>query len=393
MNALPFTPVETRAVSSLMLLYMLRVLGLFLLYPVLAAYAGNLPGHTPLLVGISLGVYGLSQAALQVPMGLLSDRFGRKPIMTFGLLSLAVGSVMAAQAETILMFTLARFIQGAGAISGVCAAMMADAVAPSRRSLAMAFIGLSIGVTFTVSLAMGPWLALHLDVSGVFYLMAISALGGMVLLWWVVPSVPRLLPELAWHQALKQLMRMPVVWVFSLSMALLHAILTSIFMVVPQQLAELTGQPLAAHTGKYALGMLTVLVITLAYMRWLERQPQRYLGLIWAVCAILIGQVLLYISAHVLHTFILGLFVFFIGFNILEALLPAWLSREVPEALRGGAMGIFTTCQFMGIFLGGVLSGLLIKYAPTIDIHFATSWVILLWVLILWRNRKWHQKA
>lgn len=385
MNALPFTSVETRAVSSLTLLYVLRVLGLFLLYPVLAAYAGGLSGHTPLLIGLSLGIYGLSQATLQVPMGLLSDRFGRKPIMTMGLICMAIGSVMAAQAESIVMFTLARFIQGAGAISGVCAAMLADAVAPTRRSLAMAFIGMGIGLTFTISLVLGPWLAARMDVPGVFYLMAISAIGGLALLWFVVPNVPRILPELPWGAGLKKLSGMPMVWIFSGSIGILHAILTSMFMVVPQQLVALTGKPLDAYTGIYAIAMAVILIFTLIYMRWLERQPNRYVGILWAVGTILLGQTLLSLPLGTLFSFVVGLFVFFVGFNILEALLPAWLSREVPDTLRGAAMGIFTTCQFMGIFLGGVFSGLLIKYAPQVDIHFATSWVILLWFVILWK--------
>ncbi|MFI4955723.1 MAG: MFS transporter [Gammaproteobacteria bacterium] len=387
MNApmLPFTSVETRAVSSLTLLYILRVLGLFLLYPVLAAYAGGLPGHTPVLVGISLGIYGLSQAALQVPMGLLSDRFGRKPIMTLGLICLAVGSVMAAQAETIFAFAIARFLQGAGAISGVCAAMLADSVAPTRRSLAMAFIGMGIGLTFTVSLVLGPWLAARFDVPGVFYLMTFSAIGGLALLWFVVPNVPRVLPELTWLAGLKKLSAMPIVWIFSGSVGLLHAILASVFMVVPQQLVVMTGKPLDAYTGIYAVAMTVILVATLIYMRWLERQPNRYQGMLWAVLALLLGQALLYLPMGTMATFVTGLFIFFVGFNVLEALLPAWLSREVPDTLRGAAMGIFTTCQFMGIFLGGVLSGLLIKYAPSIDIHFAASWVILLWAAMLWK--------
>jgi MFS family permease len=385
MNALPFTSTETRAVSSLTLLYILRVLGLFLLYPVLAAYAEGLPGQTPVLVGVSLGIYGLSQAALQVPMGLLSDRFGRKPIMTFGLVCLAVGSVMAAQAETIVAFAIARFLQGAGAISGVCAAMVADAVVPSRRSLAMAFIGMGIGLTFTVSLVLGPWLAARFDVPGVFYIMALSTLGGLALLWFVVPNVPRIIPELAWRTRLTQLFGMPIVWIFSGSVGLLHAILTSIFMEVPRQLVALTGKPLEAYTGYYALAMGVILVVTLIYIRWLERQPNRYQGMLWAVLAMLLGEALLYLPMGTMATFVTGLLIFFVGFNVLEALLPAWLSREVPDTLRGAAMGVFTTCQFMGIFLGGVLSGLLIKYAPSIDIHFAASWVILLWAAILWK--------
>lgn len=384
MIALPFTSTETRAVSSLTLLYILRVLGLFLLYPVLAAYAGELPGHTPVLVGISLGIYGLSQAFLQVPMGLLSDRYGRKPIMALGLVCMAVGSVMAAQADTIIGFSIARFLQGAGAISGVCAAMLADAVAPTRRSLAMAFIGMGIGLTFTVSLVLGPWLAARFDVPGVFYLMCFSALGGLGLLL-VVPNVPRVLPEQTWREGLKKLSVMPIVWIFSGSIGLLHAILTSMFMVVPQQLVALTGKPLEAYTGTYAVAMAVILVVTLVYMRWLERQPNRYQGMLWAVIALLLGQALLYLPMGTLFSFVTGLFIYFVGFNVLEALLPAWLSREVPDTLRGAAMGIFTTCQFMGIFLGGMLSGLLIKYAPSIDIHFAVSWVILLWAAMLWK--------
>jgi MFS family permease len=384
MMPLPFTSTEARAVSSLTLLYALRVLGIFLLYPVLAIYAATLPGHTPILIGISLGIYGLSQAFLQVPMGLLSDRVGRKPVIALGLMTMAVGSLMAAFAHTMEMFVLARFVQGAGAISGVCAAMLADAVAPQRRSLAMAFIGMSIGLTFTLSLVLSPWLAARLDVPGVFGLMSVCALCALLLLWLGVPTVPRVLPTLSWREGLKQLAGMKVVWVFSLSIGILHAILTSIFMVVPQQLVSFTGKPLEAYTGIYALVMAGILIFTLIYMRWLERQSHREQGILWAVAAMLLGQSLMYVADSVLP-FVSGLCVFFMGFNVLEALLPAWLSREVPNTLRGAALGVFTTCQFVGIFLGGMCSGVLIKFAPSVNIHFAASWVILLWFAVLWK--------
>jgi MFS family permease len=262
--------------------------------------------------------------------------------------------------------------------------MLADAVAPQRRSLAMAFIGMSIGLTFTLSLVLSPWLAARLDVPGVFGLMSVCALCALLLLWLGVPTVPRVLPTLSWREGLKQLAGMKVVWVFSLSIGILHAILTSIFMVVPQQLVSFTGKPLEAYTGIYALVMAGILIFTLIYMRWLERQSHREQGILWAVAAMLLGQSLMYVADSVLP-FVSGLCVFFMGFNVLEALLPAWLSREVPNTLRGAALGVFTTCQFVGIFLGGMCSGVLIKFAPSVNIHFAASWVILLWFAVLWK--------
>ncbi len=387
MRSIPFTSIETRAVGSLTLIYVLRVFGLFLLYPVLAIYANTLPGHTPILVGLSLGIYGLSQASLQLPMGMFSDRFGRKPLMTFGLICLGLGSVLAAHADNIWTFTFARFVQGAGATGGVCAAMLADAVAPPRRSLAMAFIGMGIGLAFTMSLILGPWLAAEMNISGVFYLMGASALLGLVILWGFVPNTPCLIPELPWREGLGKLFQMPSIWMFSLSVGLLHAILTSLFMVVPQQLLALTGKPLETYTGVYAIAMVAVLVLTVIYMHWLEQQLDRHKGIAWAVLALLAGQVLMYIPEGGILSFGIGLFVFFIGFNVLEALLPSWLSRTVPDTLRGAAMGIFSTCQFVGIFLGGVLAGVLIKYAPEVNIHFATSCVILLWFLLLQKGK------
>jgi len=354
-------PSERRAVISLAAIFALRMLGLFMVLPVLAVFAREMPGSTPALAGLAMGIYGLTQALLQIPFGSLSDRFGRKHVITAGLVIFAAGSVVAALAETIYGVIAGRALQGAGAIAAAVLALTADLTREQQRTKAMAVIGMSIGASFLVALMVAPVLEGWIGVAGMFWLIAVLPLAMLPILWWVTPDPVRLRRdgEVAFSTALVgrilgdgQLLRLNA-GIFSL-----HLSLTALFVALPLQLVDMAGITADRHWQIY----VPVLVLSVAGMVPLlvvAHRRHRYRETMAAAIVLMIAAELLFPAAGgSLAGLVVGLWLFFVGFNALEAMLPSLVSRLSPAGSRGTTLGVYNTFEFAGIFVGGFAGGM-----------------------------------
>ncbi len=377
------TGVEKRAVFSLSLLYIFRMLGLFLVLPVLAIYAPDYEGSSAALVGLAIGIYGLSQAVLQIPLGMLSDRIGRKPVIFFGLLLFALGSVLAANAESIYGLIAGRFLQGAGAIASTLAALLADLTRDQHRSKAMAGIGASIGLSFAVALILGPIVSARLGLPGLFWLTAVLSVIGIILLWTVVPTAQRLsrnaevrsLPVMIGRcLSDPDLMRLNI-GVFSL-----HLMLTALFVAVPAHL-EAGGLPLSSHWQVYLPMMMLAFIVMVPIMLAAERHGRVREMVLMSVALLLLSTLGMALAAQSLNWFLAAMMLFFVVFNLLEANLPSLLSKTVYPGGRGTAMGIYSSFQFFGAFAGGAVSGILLGVAGLGAVFGFCALVALLWLL------------
>jgi predicted MFS family arabinose efflux permease len=376
---------ERRASLSMAAIFALRMLGLFLVLPVFALEAAKLPGgNDPALIGLAMGVYGLTQAVLQVPLGLASDRFGRKKIIVLGLLVFAVGSLWAAAADSVQMLAVGRAVQGAGAISAAVTALLADLTRDEVRTKGMALVGISIGLTFAVSLMAAPPLTAAVGLSGLFWLTALLALIGIAVVLWVTP------PEPVRHAdeprgRLSDVWLHPHLWRLDLGVFVLHTVQMAMWGVVPALLLQ-AGVPKAAHWHVYlpAVGASFVLMGGLFA---LERRGQLRWVLRAAVALLFVVQlVLLALAPRQPGVWALGaaLFGFFVAFNILEASQPSLISRMAPSHARGAALGVYNTLQSLGLFAGGALGGLALKAWGPVGVFAATSVLALAWLLLGW---------
>lgn len=345
---------EMKYAATLSAVIALRMMGLFLILPVFMVLAVDIPGYTPQLAGLAVGIYGLTQAVLQQPFGWLSDRFGRKPVMLLGLALFTLGGVVAALADTMLMVVAGRALQGCGAIAGVAMALAADVTRPQRRAVVMAIIGMGIGASFLLSMLISVPLSTLLGLRGMFWLTAGLALAGMLLIA-LVPSAPRLATE---HEPPSPMVSRPI-WLLALSVFLLHAVMTLLFVAFPPLLVEKFGLQLQSHWKVYVPSMLLSVVIVFPALRRIGANLSEHRYLPWAFMALAAAMVLMPYSPPWL---LLGAIValYFVGFNLLEAAMPAVLSRVTGSRGRGRKMGIYSTLQFLGAFLGGVLGGWLL---------------------------------
>ncbi len=353
------TALERRTVGSLALLYSFRMLGLFMVLPLLAVYAGDLQGSTPQLLGLALGVYGLSQALLQIPLGWLSDRVGRKPVIVGGLLVFALGSLIAATADTVLGVVFGRFLQGAGAIASTILALAADLTREEQRTKAMALIGASIGASFALSLVLGPLVAGWTGLSGVFYLTCLLALCGVAIVIYSVPAAELPAPGAvtgpsrshARSALLDRVLLRLNIGVFSL-----HFILMASFLVVPLILRDRLDILREEHWQVYLPVLLISVLGMLPLMRLAERGGRLQQVFPAAIIILLLGLAALWHATTTTFLY-LGLWLFFVGFNYLEATLPSLVTKQASAQARGTAMGVYSTCQFLGAFAGGTLGG------------------------------------
>ena len=350
-------PAERRSVAVLAAIYAVRLLGLFLLLPVLALYAGSLPGATPLLAGLAVGAYGLTQAVMQIPFGAWSDRAGRKPVIVVGLLLHVAGSALGALAASAASLVAARTIQGLGAVSGPVTAFLADLTRPAARTRAMFAIGLCIGASFVLSLVAGPLIAAGIGVSGLFWLVGALGLAALVLVLFALPA-ERPAAEVAargsWRAALVPALAPHYAGVF-----VLHLTLTAAFIAVPHVLRDLHGIAPARHWVVYLAMFLASIALTVPLVLWSERRPRSAAMRIGGAGLALALALLAFVYAR-FHALLGALVVYFGAFNFLEARLPAAVAETAGDASRGAALGVFATCQFAGAFTGGLAGGALL---------------------------------
>lgn len=354
------TPSERKSVYSLAGIYSLRMMGLFMILPVFALYAENLRGTTPALVGIAIGIYGLTQAALQIPYGMLSDHLGRKKVIAFGLFIFAIGSVVAAMADTIGGVILGRALQGGGAIAAAIMALTADLTREEHRLSAMAIIGISIGMAFMASLIAGPLLNQWIGVDGIFWLTAALSLCGIVVLYLVVPNPV----HSSFHrdattapQQLKTVLRDPQLLRLDFGVMALHMTLTATFVVLPLALRDVAKLASKDHWMVYAPVMLMSMVMMVPFVILAEskRRIKEVFGA--AIMTLAVAEVVLVLEHNSIAGIVFALFLFFIAFNVLEATLPSLVAKMVAPDRKGTAMGVFSSSQFLGAFLGGMIGG------------------------------------
>ncbi len=380
------TPRERRATVALAGIMSTRMLGLFMILPVFALYARELQGVTPVLVGLAIGIYGLTQALLQIPFGMISDRLGRKPVITVGLLIFALGSVIAALSPHIGGVILGRALQGAGAISAALMALTADLTREEHRTKAMAVIGMSIGLSFTLALVLGPLLDKWIGVGGIFWVIAGLALLGIALLHLAVPS-PR---QTRFHRdaepvpaQFKRMLRDPDLLRLDLGVMALHAQLTAAFVVLPVALHHEANLDSAHHWYVYLPVLVVSLLAMVPFIILAEKRRLLKQVLIGAVLALSLAHVGLAWGHAQLFAVVFWLLIFFTAFNLLEASLPSLVSKIAPVDGKGTALGIYTTSQYLGIFLGGMAGGWLHQHHGMSSVFLACAGLMVAWLWLI----------
>ena len=382
------TPTERWASGSLALTFALRMLGLFLVLPVFMLEARRYPGGDDVaLVGLAMGAYGLTQALMQMPLGLASDRWGRKRVILLGLAVFALGSAVAAWAPNVHALLVGRALQGAGAVGAAITALLADLTRDSVRTKGMALVGASIGLTFALSLVVAPPLAGALGLPGVFGLTLALALAAMAVVQWVTPPEPPR-PAPPARGAWRGVWRHPSLWRLNLGVWALHAVQLAMWMAVPALLSN-AGLPAAQHWQVYLPAVLGSF-LCMGGLFALERRGHLRTVLRATVALLLLVQLVLFglsLSRPGVLALAVCLFLFFVAFNVLEASQPSLVSRLAPPEARGAALGLYNTLQSVGFFVGGAAGGWLVKWAGTPALFAATSLVVLVWLALGWGLR------
>lgn len=382
------TPLEWRASMSLASIFSLRMLGMFIILPVFALYASHLPGgDDKTLVGLALGAYGLTQALLQIPLGWLSDRIGRKPVIAGGLVVFAVGSFIAASAASIDGIILGRVVQGAGAISAAIIALTADLTREQHRTKAMALIGVTIGITFSVSMVLAPVLYPLIGIPGIFALTGLLALLAIGVVLWVVPNpahAPQRVPNAPFSQVLRQVELLRLNW----GIFVLHASLMATFVVVPPALVQ-AGLAQSDHWKLYLpvmAGSFVLMIpgVALSHGKW------RRIVFLAAVAILLAAQTVFFSGLDSVRGIATALTLFFVAFNVLEASLPSLVTVVTPPGTKGTATGVYSSIQFLGAFCGGALAGVISKHWGPSAVPVFCAGLTVIWLVVAWPMQVKH---
>ncbi|MBV2134801.1 MFS transporter [Pseudomonas sp. MAP12] len=377
------SPTEQRAAAGLASVFAFRMLGMFMVLPVLATYGQDLVGATPLLIGLAIGAYGLTQAVLQIPFGIVSDRVGRLPVIYIGLLIFAAGAALAATADSIWGVIAGRVLQGAGAISAAVMALLSDLTREQHRTKAMAMIGMSIGLSFAVAMVVGPLLTRAFGLSGLFWVTAGMALLGILIIAVLVPKPQQALQHREARvasQALGATLRHPDLLRLDFGIAALHAILMASFVALPLALVERGGLPKEEHWWVYLIGLLVGFFGMIPFIIYGEKKRQMKRVLLGAVALLLLCELFFWQFGSSLHALVIGNLVFFTAFNLLEASLPSLISKMAPAGGKGTAMGVYSTSQFLGAALGGLLGGWLFQQGGVSAVFLGCALLAALWL-------------
>ena len=359
-----------------------RMLGLFMLFPVISVYATNeYQNTTPFLIGLTIGIYGLTQAFFQIPFGYLSDRFGRKPLLYIGLCLFFLGSILAAISTDIIYVILGRALQGSGAISAVLMAFLADSISEENRSKANAFVGFQIGLAFMLSLLIGPTIASIAGLSGIFWSIALLSVISLT----IVASLPHTMPINYYRLSIEEFKKIlnPKLLRLDFSGFILHLMLASAFIVMPLLLVENNIINIADNWKLYLPAMMMSFVGMIPLIILAEKLQKTKLILLISIALLIISQLLFYELKLNFNIFLIVLSLFFVAFNTIEAILPSLLSRTASSSKRGLAMGVFSTSQFLGTFFGGAIGGLIYDIFSLNSVFLFTIFMAIIWWLVM----------
>ncbi len=378
-----FTAFEKRTIATLSTVVAMRMIGLFMILPVLALYANELTHATPYLIGLALGIYGLTQAIFQVPFGAASDRWGRRRFIVLGLIVFGIGSMVAAQSTSIFGVILGRALQGAGTVSAVVLAMVGDEIREAQRPKSMAIVGATIGSAFMLSLMLGPIVDRWVGIRGIFWLAAALAVIGIIVVWAAVPTataVKESQPDLSTEKK-GGLFERSLIVLYSGTLVL-HMAITSLFLAFPIRFIEIANFDRHEMWKVIVPALLASLLVMIPLIRYSSKnnRPTAVMILASVILVIAHGVLGLASAAGTAAMLAVGLCLFFMGFNTLEALLPSATVSRAPERLRGTAMGLFNACTFIGAFLGGVFGGLVFTRYDATGLFLCAGIVILLWL-------------
>ncbi|QXX82643.1 MFS transporter [Providencia sp. R33] len=384
MNDNKMTSAELRSTWGLGSVFSLRMLGMFMVLPILTSYGMHLQGANEFLVGVAIGIYGLSQALFQIPFGLMSDKIGRKPLIVIGLIIFIIGSIVAALSDSIWGIIIGRALQGAGAISAAVMALLSDLTREQNRTKAMAFLGISFGLTFAIALVLGPIITHLIGLNGLFWGIALLAVGAIALTIFVVPNTNThiLNRESAFVKGnLKTVLAQPQLLKLNIGILCLHTLLMSSFVALPLIMTK-AGFLAQDHWKAYLVTMLISFVAVLPFIIYAEKYRKMKQVFLFCVVLLAVAEITLWFSGSQLWVIILGLQLFFIGFNIMEAILPSLISKEAPAGYKGTAMGVYSTSQFLGVALGGIVGGWLYNFEGADTVFIGGLILTILWFVV-----------
>ena len=379
------TPTERRASIGLAGIFTLRMLGLFMIFPIFSLDAHLYSGNTPMLTGLAIGIYGLTQAMFQIPFGRLSDRIGRKKVIVVGLLIFAAGSAVAASADSIWGVISGRALQGFGAIAAAVLALTADLTREEQRTKAMAIIGVSIGMAFALAMVAGPAIKPILGLPGLFWMTGVMAILGIGVLLYYVPTPD----HIRFHRdteaipaQFKKILRDSELLRLNLGILILHLMMTATFVVLPFAFRDYAGFAADDHWKIY----LFVLTLALAFMAPMVMYADRHNRIkqvfLTSIVLLILSQVGLFVFLDNWWLVVLCMVLYFTGFTVLEASLPSLVSRLAPVELKGTALGVYSTAQYLGAFLGGVMGGWLYGNFGITSVFAVCAGLCVIWLLV-----------